>query len=88
MLEVDEEDSEQLMMTSCQCANGDEDDRGNAVTRRGNTGAARCRCSSENSTGGEATLRRAPLSVPTTCRGGPRAATLQPERATQQQPKA
>uniref|UniRef100_A0A0E0M6F8 Uncharacterized protein n=1 Tax=Oryza punctata TaxID=4537 RepID=A0A0E0M6F8_ORYPU len=35
------------------------------------------------STGDEAMLRRAPLSITTTSRGGPRAATLQTEGATQ-----
>uniref|UniRef100_A0A0D3GGV4 Uncharacterized protein n=1 Tax=Oryza barthii TaxID=65489 RepID=A0A0D3GGV4_9ORYZ len=52
---------------------------GNTVTRRGDTDAARCRCSGENSTSREAMLRRAPLSVLTTSRGGPRASALWPE---------
>uniref|UniRef100_A0A0E0DGI4 Uncharacterized protein n=1 Tax=Oryza meridionalis TaxID=40149 RepID=A0A0E0DGI4_9ORYZ len=68
--------------------NGDEDDeRGDAVTRKGDTGAARCRCSGKNSTGGEATLRREPLSVPTTSGGGSRAAALRPEGLTRGNPE-
>uniref|UniRef100_A0A0D3FU40 Uncharacterized protein n=1 Tax=Oryza barthii TaxID=65489 RepID=A0A0D3FU40_9ORYZ len=80
MLVVDEEDPERLTMTS---ADDEDDERGDAVTRRGDKGVARYRCSGENSTGGEATLRRAPLSVPTTNEGGPRTTAMYPEGMTQ-----
>uniref|UniRef100_A0A0D3ENZ6 Uncharacterized protein n=1 Tax=Oryza barthii TaxID=65489 RepID=A0A0D3ENZ6_9ORYZ len=57
------------------------------MTRRGDTGAARCQCSNEKSTSREAMLRRASLSVPTTSGGGPQAAALQPKGAAALQPK-
>uniref|UniRef100_A0A0E0M985 Uncharacterized protein n=1 Tax=Oryza punctata TaxID=4537 RepID=A0A0E0M985_ORYPU len=45
---------------------GDEDDKSDkAVVRRDDTTVAPYRCSDKNSTGGEDTLRRAPLNVPT-----------------------
>uniref|UniRef100_A0A0E0B575 Uncharacterized protein n=1 Tax=Oryza glumipatula TaxID=40148 RepID=A0A0E0B575_9ORYZ len=66
------------------------------TSREGLRDGRGCRCvngeeddeSGEKSTGDEATLRRAPLSVPTTSGDVPQAATLQPERATQRQHKA
>uniref|UniRef100_A0A0D3GZ31 Uncharacterized protein n=1 Tax=Oryza barthii TaxID=65489 RepID=A0A0D3GZ31_9ORYZ len=84
-LEVNEEDPERLMMTSA------DNEIVNARTVMNTTKAAKlwskgttqlqllCRCSSMNSTGGEAMLRRAPLSIPIANGGGPRAMALQPE---------
>uniref|UniRef100_A0A0E0QHH2 Uncharacterized protein n=1 Tax=Oryza rufipogon TaxID=4529 RepID=A0A0E0QHH2_ORYRU len=93
-LEVNEEDPERLMMTSA------DNEVVNARTVMNTTKAAKlwskgttqlqllCRCSSMNSTGGEAMLRRAPLSIPIANGGGPRAMALQPEGGMQRQPEA
>uniref|UniRef100_A0A0D3HU05 Uncharacterized protein n=1 Tax=Oryza barthii TaxID=65489 RepID=A0A0D3HU05_9ORYZ len=78
MLEVEEEDPKQLTMTSA------DNEVVDARTARKTTRAAKLRSRGqhsyisigENSIGGEATLSRAPLSVPTTSGGGPRAAAL------------
>uniref|UniRef100_A0A0E0A9D5 Uncharacterized protein n=1 Tax=Oryza glumipatula TaxID=40148 RepID=A0A0E0A9D5_9ORYZ len=79
-------EDDQCRQQGCRYAVDDEDDESdNAMTRRGDIGVARCQCSGENSTGGEATLRRAPLSIPTTSGGGPGTATLWPEGVTQRQ---
>uniref|UniRef100_A0A0E0M168 Uncharacterized protein n=1 Tax=Oryza punctata TaxID=4537 RepID=A0A0E0M168_ORYPU len=52
--------------TVCRCTNDNEDDESSkVVVRRDNTVVAPCRCSDGNSTGGETTLRMAPLSVAT-----------------------
>uniref|UniRef100_A0A0E0F5A5 Uncharacterized protein n=1 Tax=Oryza meridionalis TaxID=40149 RepID=A0A0E0F5A5_9ORYZ len=79
MLEVDEEDPERMMMTSV-------DDEGvNALAAMKTMRAAML---DENSTGDEATLRTAPLSVPIASEVGPRSVALRFERTMQRQPEA